>query len=122
MKVISYYKNKLNLTYYRQENSGKPAIARNKAIKKANNEYIAFLDSDDWWDKDKLLIANSYINMYPKSIYYTDTVCVGDDKKGGFSMKKHNSKIIQQVRDNNLCSFEDKVALLLLMEIQLQQS
>lgn len=103
-EVISYYKKKLNLIYFRQENSGKPAIVRNKAIKKSNNEYIAFLDSDDWWDKDKLLIANRYINMYPKSIYYTDTVCVGKDKKGSFSMKNHNSKTI-----NNFCSFKDLI-------------
>ena len=41
------------LRYFYQENSG-VSSARNLGIKKANFEWIAFLDSDDEWHKDKL--------------------------------------------------------------------
>lgn len=44
---------KLNIRYVSQENQG-GNVARNRGIDEANGEYIAFLDSDDTWDKEKL--------------------------------------------------------------------
>jgi len=41
------------------QNSGRPAIPRNYGIKYANGDYIAFIDSDDIWHKQKLEIQLS---------------------------------------------------------------
>jgi glycosyltransferase involved in cell wall biosynthesis len=45
--------------FFNKKNSGKDSAPRNFAIKKANGEYICFLDSDDLWTEDKLYIQNS---------------------------------------------------------------
>jgi len=41
------------IVYIKQQNSG-PAVARNKGIEVAQGKYVAFLDSDDYWEKEKL--------------------------------------------------------------------
>jgi glycosyltransferase involved in cell wall biosynthesis len=41
------------IRYYYQPNRG-ASVARNKGVEEARGEWIAFLDSDDFWEKDKL--------------------------------------------------------------------
>jgi glycosyltransferase involved in cell wall biosynthesis len=52
-KFISSVGQRHEIRYIYQENSG-PSSARNKGIKEAKGDYVAFLDSDDMWEPDKL--------------------------------------------------------------------
>jgi len=54
-QVVQDYINQDNrIKYFWQENSGSPAGSRNTGIQKSLEEWVAFLDSDDYWYKNKL--------------------------------------------------------------------
>ena len=55
-KILRSY---ANVRYLHQSRKGVSA-ARNKGIKCSSGEFIAFLDADDLWTKDKLKIQNSF--------------------------------------------------------------
>lgn len=57
-KVIEEFKD-TRIKYYKSEKYLKLYNARNLAIQKANGKFITFLDTDDWWDENKLQIQVS---------------------------------------------------------------
>ena len=68
-ELIESYKQKDNrIKYIWQENSGSPAGSRNTGIKNASSEWIAFLDSDDYWYENKLQEVSNIINTVDDNI------------------------------------------------------
>ncbi len=67
------------ITYYQIPHSGRPSVPRNYGVEKSNGEYIAFLDSDDIWIKDKLEKQISEFKKHPDYIFvYSMSVTFGD--------------------------------------------
>jgi len=54
IKRVSSYESDSRFILIMQEEHTNGAAARNVGIRKANGEYIAFLDDDDWWKAEKL--------------------------------------------------------------------
>ena len=90
--------------YIRQENKG-PASARNIGIKNSTRPFIAFLDSDDWWDADKLalqldamLAEPDYPVSHTDEIWYRGGKLLNQKKKH----EKHHGYIFDKCI--SLCS------------------
>lgn len=60
-EVVSKYKDN-RIKYHRLKNNSGAAVARTEAMKKASGSYMAFLDSDDLWKKDKLEKQLEFMN------------------------------------------------------------
>jgi len=61
--VLRSYYEKITPVFL-SRNSG-PSPARNEGVKRAKTEWVAFLDSDDCWEKDKLKDQVEYLGKYP---------------------------------------------------------
>lgn len=65
--------NDSRINYNWQQNTGGPAKPRNDGIKIAKGDWIAFLDDDDEWTKDKLSEISKKINEEIDFIYHDYT-------------------------------------------------
>jgi len=63
-----------------QPNSG-VSTARNNGVKVAKYDYIAFLDADDWWDKDFLSEMKELIHTCPEAGLYASNYYVVKNKQ-----------------------------------------
>ncbi len=52
-KIVKNYKDD-RIQYFKSQSHTSQYQARNKGLEKCSGELIAFLDVDDWWDKNKL--------------------------------------------------------------------
>ena len=70
------------IKYYRGDKFLPLGMARNKAIEKANGEYIAFLDADDYWQPEKLeLQIDAFNSEKDVGLVYSDAAIVHNGKK-----------------------------------------
>lgn len=94
------------IKYLYQENSGCPSSPRNLGIKNATGEFVAFLDSDDEWYREKLerqikLFENS---QDPHLGIVTCFACIKEYKTGKMIAKRNNfyrGNILKELAHDN---------------------
>ena len=69
--ILARFTDKRIRIYKNEKNSG-AAVSRNKALREANGKWIAFLDSDDLWSKDKLEKQITFMKKNGYSFSYTN--------------------------------------------------
>lgn len=62
--------NDSRIKVYKNHNMGSIAVSRNFAVSKSNGEWIAFLDSDDWWHINKIQTCSKYFTNSFDLIYH----------------------------------------------------
>tara|TARA_Y100000591_G_scaffold125555_1_gene107480 strand:+ start:1282 stop:2037 length:756 start_codon:yes stop_codon:yes gene_type:complete len=98
-----YKKNKKIKIFYLKKNMG-PSYSRNYAISKSKSELIAFLDSDDFWAKDKLKKQINFMKRNKLAFTFTDYIpffsqsdrylkATNIDKSLNYNQFIHNSSI-----------------------------
>jgi len=69
--IEEYIQKDKRIKLIRLKNNSGPAQARNRAIEEAKGRYIAFLDSDDYWHKDKLTKQLKFMQDHKCELSFT---------------------------------------------------
>lgn len=73
-KILKKYKNNKKIKIiYLKKNKG-PGFCRNIGIAKSKSNFVAFLDSDDYWEINKLFFQLKFMIKYKLEFTYTDYI------------------------------------------------
>lgn len=87
-ETVNGFRERFLINYIRDAHWGGPARPRNNGIKATQGQFIAFLDSDDWWHADKLETVKENLDDY--DFVYHD--CDLHSKRGKLFYKKFGSR------------------------------
>ncbi len=88
-KILKFKKFKKVKIFFLKRNRG-AGYCRNFGIKKSNSKYIAFIDSDDIWSKNKLKTQIKFMKKNNHQFTYTNYKTIGNKKKIINTPKKLN--------------------------------
>lgn len=70
-EVVARYEDK-RIRYFKNKKNSGAAVTRNRALREARGEWVAFLDSDDLWSIDKLEKQIIFMNQNNYKLSYTE--------------------------------------------------
>lgn len=84
--VVQGYEGTLKIQLIRMPNWGGPARPRNQGMRVATGDWISFLDSDDWWDENRLEVMVN--NLDGRSDFFYHSLRVVREYRWGNSREK----------------------------------
>ena len=106
-KIFKTFKDK-RLKYFRSKKFESLGLARKNALKKAKGYFIAYLDSDDLWKKNKLKVQLKYFNKKDIGFTISNSIFFNKSKKKYLypNNKTFNQEIFYDLIKNYFISFD----------------
>ena len=79
--VVSKYLADKRIHYIKNDTNSGAAVSRNRALREAKGKWIAFLDSDDLWEPDKLQKQISFMRDNGYHFSYTNYIEIDEESK-----------------------------------------
>ncbi len=80
-EVVKPFLSDGRIKYLKNEKNSGAAVSRNYALREANGRYIAFLDSDDLWEKEKLEKQIAFMEKNGYAFSYTDYIIIDENSE-----------------------------------------
>lgn len=80
-EVIEQFINDKRIRYLKNEHNFGAAVSRNRALRESNGKWIAFLDSDDLWMPNKLMLQLDFMMKYGYHFSYTNYLEIDEGGK-----------------------------------------
>ncbi len=101
-KIIeSYVKNDSRIKLLKLENNCGAGVARNNSIKFAKGRFIAFCDSDDQWEKNKLELQLKFIQENDLVFSFSDYKVIDENNNYQGYVKCPNKLTYKKLLNNN---------------------
>ena len=91
--IKSYQKKDNRIKYIKLEKKGGASLCRNRGILEAKGKYVAFLDSDDLWNEDKLAKQVDYMQKNNIAFCYSDYNYIDSNSESLNIMRKCPKKV-----------------------------
>ena len=80
-EVVSRFLDDKRIKYIKNEKNSGAAVSRNRALREAKGKWIAFLDSDDLWESEKLERQIAFMEDNQYHFSYTNYVEIDEESK-----------------------------------------
>ncbi len=106
-QIVKKYKDR-RIKYFKSKKNLNLGLARKNALSKANGYFVAFLDTDDIWTKNKLKTQLKFLEKKEIGFCISNSVFFNKFKSKNFYSKKKyfNKKVFYELIENYFISFD----------------